>query len=170
MAGDVRGFTGNAAQQGAEHRSLSRLKRPQDRLFSCGHAALQLGQHGQSRLRGNHHAGAAVCRVQLTLHEVGLDEIIHKVRHDGPVDAQVLGQCQLVGLFAAGHRNKDLVAAGAMRELPHGSRGGILVVAHQDAKGPTKVFPGIGVLLCGHCSVAHATHHNGLLRFTTDHI
>ncbi len=60
-------------------------------------------------------AGAAVGGVLLPLDEAGRDEVVDEVRHDGAVDAVVLGERELRGVVALRDGHEDLVAARAVR-------------------------------------------------------
>jgi hypothetical protein len=130
---------GQPAQQIAQDGPVGRVERGQHRVLGPGQAAFEPSQRGPTGPGGHDPAGPAVVRIGLPFDEFGRDQVVQQVRHHGPVDPEVVGQCQLAARGVVDGGGQHLVAPGPTGQLRHGGIGRAHVGPEDRAQGPAQV-------------------------------
>ncbi len=115
--------------------------------------------------RNHDAAGAPVGRVGLALDEPGPLDVVEQVGHDGPVDAELLGEGQLGALPSDGGGGEHLINARPARHVAHHGVGDLHVGAEHHAQRPPQigidrnVIGGTGVRdIAWRCRCRHGGH------------
>jgi hypothetical protein len=115
------------------------IERSQQMGLSVSKSSVQYDQFFYTQLGGDDTSHPSVARIRSTLDQSCGLEIIKEVGHDGPIDAQMLGQSQLTSDVRPSRGGQDLVAAGAAWKFGHGRVGGFDIGPENNAQSPAEV-------------------------------
>src|SRR5690606_7602954 len=143
---DVAHAARDAAHEGAEEGALVGREHAEHLLLGVVHGAGPGAEPTAARGRRDDAAGPAVGGVLLPLDEPRGDEVVDEVRHDGAVDAVVLGERELRGVVALRDGDEHLVAPRAVRDVLQRVLDRGAVGAQEHAQVPAQVLQAAGEL------------------------